>query len=169
MNCSLPGSSVHGILQAKIPEWVAIPFSIGSSQHRDQASVSCRQSAGRFFTIWATGEGNLGLISCTDPNPHGCCVSPSRGFWSCQVSGLQDSWLKPVSFCFPSAGQDPPCACVCVRVLCVCAMCVCYVCVCYVRMCYVCVCYVCVMCACVKCACVMCACACRGSHHPCHF
>ena len=106
-------------------------------------------------------------------------MSPSRGFWSCQVSGLQDSRLKPVSFCFPSAGQDPPCACVCVRVLCVrvlcarvlcvCAMCVCYVCVCYVRMCYVCVCYVCVMCACVKCACVMCACACRGSHHPCHF
>ena len=35
MDCSLPGSSVHGILQAKILEWVAIPFSRGSSQPRD--------------------------------------------------------------------------------------------------------------------------------------
>ena len=31
MDCSLPGSSIHGILQARIPEWVAIPFSRGSS------------------------------------------------------------------------------------------------------------------------------------------
>ena len=36
MDCSLPGSSVHGILQAKILEWVAIPYSRGSSQPRDQ-------------------------------------------------------------------------------------------------------------------------------------
>ena len=35
MDCSLPGSSVHGILQARILEWVAIPFSRGSSQPRD--------------------------------------------------------------------------------------------------------------------------------------
>ena len=35
MNCSLPGSSVHGILQTRILEWVAIPFSRGSSQPRD--------------------------------------------------------------------------------------------------------------------------------------
>ena len=36
MDCSLPGSSVHVILQARIPEWVAIPFSRGSSRPRDQ-------------------------------------------------------------------------------------------------------------------------------------
>ena len=41
MNCSPPGSSVHGILQARILEWEAIPFSRGSSQPRDQTSVSC--------------------------------------------------------------------------------------------------------------------------------
>ena len=35
MDCSLPGSSVHEILQARIPEWVAIAFSRGSSQSRD--------------------------------------------------------------------------------------------------------------------------------------
>ena len=48
MNCSPPGSSVHEILQARILEWVAIPFSRGSSQHRNQTWISC--IAGRFFT-----------------------------------------------------------------------------------------------------------------------
>ena len=41
MDCSPPGSFVHGILQASIVEWVAIPFSRGSSQPRDQTQVSC--------------------------------------------------------------------------------------------------------------------------------
>ena len=49
---SLPGSSVHGILQARILEWVAISFSQGSPQLRDQTWVS--YIAGRFFTVWAT-------------------------------------------------------------------------------------------------------------------
>ena len=52
MDCSSPGSSVHGILQGRILEWVATSFSRGSSQPRDQAWVSC--IAGRFLTIWAT-------------------------------------------------------------------------------------------------------------------
>ena len=43
-----------GILQARILEWVAMPYSRGSSQPRDQTHVSC--IAGRFFTIWATRE-----------------------------------------------------------------------------------------------------------------
>ena len=51
MDCSLPGSSVHGILQARILESGAIPFSRGSSQPRDQTQVCC--IAGRFFTISA--------------------------------------------------------------------------------------------------------------------
>ena len=46
--CSPPGSSVHGILQAKTLEWVAIPFSRGSFQPKDQTRVSC--TADRFFT-----------------------------------------------------------------------------------------------------------------------
>ena len=45
-------SSVHGILQARILEWVAIPFSRGSSWPRDWTRVSC--IAGRFFTIWVS-------------------------------------------------------------------------------------------------------------------
>ena len=52
VDCNPPGSSVHGILQARRLEWVAIPFSRGSSQPRDQTHVSC--IAGRFFTVWAT-------------------------------------------------------------------------------------------------------------------
>ena len=40
MDCSPPGSSVHGLLQARILEWVAVPFSRGSSQHRDRTEVS---------------------------------------------------------------------------------------------------------------------------------
>ena len=54
MDYSPPGSSIHGILQATILEWLAIPFSRGSSQLRDQTQVSC--IAGRFFTVWATRE-----------------------------------------------------------------------------------------------------------------
>ena len=48
MDCSPPGSSVHGILQTRILEWVAVSFSRGSSQHRDQIHVSCIE--GRFLT-----------------------------------------------------------------------------------------------------------------------
>ena len=54
MDCSLLGSSAHGILQARILEWVAMPFSRGSSQPRNWTQVSC--TAGRFFTNWATRE-----------------------------------------------------------------------------------------------------------------
>ena len=49
MDCSHPGSSVHGILQARTLEWVAIPFSVGYSQSKDQTQVS--YITGRLFTI----------------------------------------------------------------------------------------------------------------------
>ena len=54
MGSSSPGSSVHGILQARILEWSAISFSRGSFWPRDWTWVSC--IAGRFFTNWATRE-----------------------------------------------------------------------------------------------------------------
>jgi len=54
MDCNLPGSPAHGIIQAWILEWVAILFSRGSSWPRDWTQVSC--IAGRPFTIWATKE-----------------------------------------------------------------------------------------------------------------
>ena len=52
VDCSLPGSSIHGILQARIPECVAISLSQGSSQPRNQTQVS--GIADRCFTLWAT-------------------------------------------------------------------------------------------------------------------
>ena len=52
--CSPLDYTVHGILQARILEWVAFPFSRGSSQPRDRTQVSC--IAGGFFTSWATRE-----------------------------------------------------------------------------------------------------------------
>ena len=54
MDCSPPGSSVHGILQARILEWVAIPFSRESSWCRDWTRVS--SVVGIFFTVWATKD-----------------------------------------------------------------------------------------------------------------
>ena len=56
MDCSLPGSSVHGISQAKILEWVAISSSRGSSQSRDQTHIFCISCIGRWVlshcAIW---------------------------------------------------------------------------------------------------------------------
>ena len=51
IDCSLPGSSVHGIFQAIVLEWIAISFSSGSSQPRAQTRVSC--IVDRCFTVWA--------------------------------------------------------------------------------------------------------------------
>ena len=59
MDYSLPGSSVHGILQARILELIAIPLSRESPWPRDRAQVS--HFAGRFFTIWARDE-NLQIL-----------------------------------------------------------------------------------------------------------
>ena len=54
VDCSLPGSSVRGIFQARVLEWVAIAFSRGSSWPRDRTWVSC--IVGRRFTVWANRE-----------------------------------------------------------------------------------------------------------------
>ena len=70
MNCTLPGSSIHEILQTRILEWVAIPFSRGSSQHRDQTQVF--YFAGRFFlrgSLWAIREALCSSVYILIPNP----------------------------------------------------------------------------------------------------
>ena len=54
MDCSPPGTSVHGILQARILEWIAIPFFRGCPQPRDRTQVSC--IASEFFTSWDIRE-----------------------------------------------------------------------------------------------------------------
>ena len=61
MDYSWPGSSVHRILQARILEWVAIPFSRRFSWPRDWTQVSC--TASRLLTIWATREAHCMLVN----------------------------------------------------------------------------------------------------------
>ena len=57
LDCTLPGSSVHGISQARMLEWVAIPFSRGPSRARDQIHVSCVSCIGRQILYhWVTWE-----------------------------------------------------------------------------------------------------------------
>ena len=59
MDCSLPETSVHGIFQARVLEWVAISYSRVSSRPRDRTQVSC--IVGRRFTVWATREAHEDL------------------------------------------------------------------------------------------------------------
>ena len=91
MDCSPPGSSVHGILQARILEWVAMPSSRGSSQPRNQNFVSCDSCiAGGFFTTEPPGKPISSVqLSCSvmsdSLQPHGRhharlpCQSPAPG------------------------------------------------------------------------------------------
>ena len=64
MDCSLPGSSLHGILQARVLEWGAISFSRGSSQPRDQTQVS--RILGRCFNLWATREAPIYILDANN-------------------------------------------------------------------------------------------------------
>ena len=86
MDCSPPASSVRGILRARIPEWVAIPFSRGSSWPRDWTQVSC--IAGKFFPFWATREARL---------YQGASILP--GGWEALGGGnWKKPWEREVSF-----------------------------------------------------------------------
>ena len=67
MDCSVPGSSVHAIFQARVLEWVAISFSRRSSRPRDRTCIS--RIVGRGFTIWASKENtflNYQVRTCND-------------------------------------------------------------------------------------------------------
>ena len=90
MYYSLPGSSAHGIFQARILEWVAIPFSRGSSQPRDQTCISC---VGRgFFSTETQGDPSLArYVSSSTP---GCEV---------EVSHLKSQGLRVGAGWFPAA------------------------------------------------------------------
>jgi len=63
LDCNPPGSSVHGIFQARILEWFAISFHRGSSQPRDRTRVSCVSCiAGGFLTRWAIRDSPIGRV-----------------------------------------------------------------------------------------------------------
>ena len=88
MDCSPSGSSVHGTLQARILEWVSIPFLRGSSQPWDQSLAF--HNAGKFFAIWSTRKPHLVLTKIQSKAWWGkCCLLFSSdlmvkhlGFWS---------------------------------------------------------------------------------------
>ena len=102
VDCSLPGSSVHGILQARILEWVAIPFS-RSSLPRDWTWVSC--TTGRFFTIWATREALFFLWLSNIPLYTLLHLYPFFCWWMFRFSdvNLMGKLLKP---CFLSCETE---------------------------------------------------------------
>ena len=98
MDCNPPGSSVRGILQARILEWVAIPFSRGSSWPRDQTWVSC--TVGRFFTLWATKSRGFKVL------PPGASLKIEKFFtWGREIlfhcmATVLFTYSKNVLFCF---------------------------------------------------------------------
>ena len=111
MDCSLPGSSVHGILQARLLESVAIPFFRGSSRLRNPTWGS--SIAGKFFTIWATREAPKSSITWSLFNILSICELLGR-----QKGILPPAWnafllskmLRPLGlvksqlFCYLSSG-----------------------------------------------------------------
>ena len=79
MDCSLPCSSIHGIFQARILEWVAISFSRGSLWPRNWTQVSCIR--GRPITVWATRESSFlcNETAIQIQNPLGRWAHPAIG------------------------------------------------------------------------------------------
>ena len=76
MDCSLAGSSDYGILQARILQWVAIPFSRGSSLPRGRTQVSL--IAGGLFTIWTTREAQKTWYMERNNNNNKKCILDSK-------------------------------------------------------------------------------------------
>ena len=123
MVCSLPGSSVHGILQARILEWVAMPSSRGSSWPRDQTGTSLMSPAlaGRFFTTSTTwgalksGRHSSGFIGkgagpCSDkakclsmPCPCYLASSGNSQTWPTEQESQVRNWAFPIETASVSA------------------------------------------------------------------
>ena len=107
MDCSPPGSSIHGIFQARILEWVAVSFSRGSFPLRDRTRASC--IAGRCFTVWATGEawvsGSPSLMFhkalCIVMSTSSVGFSSQSPGYACHPFRLQNSITSHMSNCFP--------------------------------------------------------------------
>ena len=85
LDCSPPGSSVHGIFQARVLEWVAISFSRGSSWPRDRTWVS--GITGRLFTIWATRDKMLRNMICEPAEAPGTQTPLKAVQWD-EVAGV---------------------------------------------------------------------------------
>ena len=111
MDCSLPVPSVPGIFQAIVLKWLAISFSRGSSQPRDQIQVSC--IGGGFFTSQATREAQEYWSGQPIPFTANLTNQPRNGTWvSCIAGGLFTSKItifvctkepmEVAEICFPT-------------------------------------------------------------------
>ena len=104
MDCSLLGSSVYRIFQARILEWITISFSKGSSQPRDQTRISCFSCiAGRFFTAETPGK------------PYNMDTNLLFRFRALTSASVQ-FWLLPAYFPSPLGSlrwRKPPCSKLC--------------------------------------------------------
>ena len=111
---SPPGSSVHGILQAKVLEWVAMPSSRGSSQPRDGTHISSISStAGRFFKLNHQGSpyyGSPSKLICGLPGGLAVRKPPAKQETGIPSLGGEDPWRRkwpstPVFLLANSHGQ----------------------------------------------------------------
>ena len=101
MDCSPSGSSVHGILQVRILEWVAISFSSRSAQSRDWTHISCVPCiAGRFFTTEQPGKQSH-FWACILRKPelkktHGPQCSELRFLWMTKLAQklIRSFWIR---------------------------------------------------------------------------
>ena len=100
--------TVHGILQARILEWVAFPFSRGSSQPRDWTQVS--RIAGRFFTSWATREKGIDKLYLTYILSLTCIFDCVGWPWTALVA-RPDSDLSPFVTPLHPNPPHPPAQC----------------------------------------------------------
>ena len=91
MDCSLPRSSVHGIIQARILKWVVVSFARGSSRLRDWLQVSCigRQILYR----WATREAPIIRVLNHKTEPNNVVIG---GFQVIIFSTLEQPWILPL-------------------------------------------------------------------------
>ena len=103
-DCSPPGSSVHGILQTRILEWLAIPFFRGLSQPRDWTPLSCSSCiAGGFFTFEGSPDSSVGKNL---PAVQETLVQflgwedPLEKSMDCIVHGIPTSWAQLSHFHF---------------------------------------------------------------------
>lgn len=99
MNCNLPGSSAHGIFQARMLEWVAISLSRGSSEPRDWTQVSC--TTGRFFSDWSyQGCIQLNVYSTFSLSVYPLYAWASSNFWLLWLVWIMLQWTWICKFFF---------------------------------------------------------------------
>ena len=106
--CNPMDYTAHGILQARTLKWVAVPFSRGTSQPRDQSQVSC--IAGGFFTSWATKEAHVTTFWDPGKNAYRSVLFQKEAQLLSVWRGDSCPWVSPISVHLLSRGADIFCS-----------------------------------------------------------